>query len=69
MSTYKTREIGETFEWRGVKLQVVENEHCADCYFCGDKGCLNYRSDTGYCGEYTRGDHKSIIFKRINEKL
>lgn len=67
MSKYITRPIGETFEWRGIKLQVVKYRTCHNCYFCGDAGCMNYRHVTGYYGELTRDDHKSIIFKRIFE--
>lgn len=67
MSTYKTRPVGEIFEYCKLKLQVVENETCEGCYFCSDAGCLNYRSDTGYCGESVRNDDKNVIFKRINE--
>lgn len=67
MSNYKTRPIGEIFEWHGVKLQVVENKTCEGCFFYDDAACLNYRNDTGYCGEYVREDKISIIFKRINE--
>ena len=67
MSTYKTIPVGEIFEHRGIKLQVVENVHCAGCYFCGEVDCFNYRKDTGYCGESVRNDGKNVIFKRINE--
>ena len=67
MSTYKTRPIGEIFKYGKIKLQVVENEHCADCYFCGRRYCICFREDTGYCGEYSREDQKNVIFKRIHK--
>lgn len=67
MSIIKTRAIGEMFEWREVKLQVVECETCQDCYFCNDIDCLYYRGNTGYCGASNRTDNKSVIFKRINK--
>lgn len=67
MSTYKTRPIGEIFENRKVKLQVVENNNCMGCYFCGYDDCFNYRSTTGYCGGLLRDDNKNVIFKRIIE--
>lgn len=67
MSTYKTRPVGEIFEYCKLKLQVVENETCEGCYFWGDEGCLNYRSTTGYCGRLLRNDNTNVIFKRINE--
>lgn len=67
MSTYKTRPIGEIFEHREVKLQVVEREECEGCYFWGEVDCMNYRNDTGYCGDSVRDDQKNVIFKRIIE--
>lgn len=67
MSTYKTRPIEEIFEWRGVKLQVVEKDTCDSCFFKNDSGCFSYRNETGYCGESLREDNKSVIFKPIFE--
>lgn len=67
MSTYKTRPIGEIFEWHGVKLQVVEKISCDGCYFRTCDDCLNFRKNTGYCGECVRDDQKNVIFKRITE--
>lgn len=68
MMTYKTRPIGEVFELEVVKLQVVEDIHCKDCFFCGDYNCFNYINKTGYCGKSLRDDRKSVIFKRINNE-
>lgn len=64
---YKTRPIGEIFEWRGVKLQVVEHEDCEGCYFDRYDYCLSYRHVTGYCSEYVREDEKNVIFKQITK--
>lgn len=65
MSNYKTRPIGEVFRYGKLKLQVMENDHCINCYFCGISNCYNYIDDTGYCGESQREDNKNVIFKRI----
>lgn len=67
MSREMTRPIGEIFEYRKIKLQVVENNGCEGCYF-EDKNCpINYPTKTGWCGDSTRDDRKSVIFKRINK--
>lgn len=68
MSNYKTRPIGEIFEWRGVKLQVVENKSCKGCFFDGNE-CWNIDNvDAGLCYAKYRDDRKSVIFKRINNE-
>lgn len=67
MSNYKTRPIGEIFEHRGIKLQVIKSNYCFDCYFCGITNCYYYMDKIGYCGESLREDNKNVIFKRINE--
>ena len=67
MSTYVTRPVGEIFEYCKLKLQVIEKLSCEGCYFCGDEHCLNFVSDTGYCGESARNDNKNVIFKRISK--
>ena len=68
MSNYKTRPVGEIFEYCKLKLQVVEDETCEDCYFwSNDDGCLNSRKKTGYCGQSMRDDQKIVIFKLIGE--
>lgn len=67
MSKYKTRPIGEIFKFCNLKLQVVENNSCDECYFMVDVGCINYLSNTGECGESMRNDRKNVIFKRIFE--
>lgn len=68
MNIYKTRPIGEIFEWHGVKLQVVEKISCKSCYFYTYKNCLNFRQNTGYCGRAMRNDDRYVIFKRINNE-
>lgn len=67
MNNYKTRPIGEIFEYCKLELQVVESENCDGCFFWGDADCLNYRRDTGYCGDSMRNDDKNVIFKQIDK--
>lgn len=67
MSKYKTRPIGEIFEYCKLKLQVVENETCEGCFFCYEDGCQNSTKSTGYCGRAMRNDDKYVIFKHIGE--
>lgn len=67
MIKYKTRPIGEIFEFSGEKLQVVENEPCNGCFFRGQRNCIFFQNDTGYCGKYIREDKKDVIFKQITE--
>lgn len=64
-----TRPIGEIFECHGVKLQVIENDHCLGCYFICGLSCMNNRSVTGYCSYEVRNDNKNVIFKPIDKKL
>lgn len=66
--TYKTRPIGEIFEYCRLKLQVVENETCEGCFFWSNDGCLNSTNETGYCGQSMRDDKRIVIFKRINNE-
>ena len=63
------REIGETFEYKGIILRVEERAFCKDCYFNA-----NYRSKcalqpftkvTGYCEYLLRSDRKSVSFVKI----
>lgn len=67
MNNYKTRPIGEIFEYCRLKLQVVENDTCEGCFFCGNGICINFSKKTGYCGASMREDNKNVIFKRIIE--
>ena len=49
------RQIGERFDFLGVKLEVIEGEEnsCGGCYICGTQLCgyeclVNY---LGYCAQ------------------
>ena len=61
------RQIGEVFDFNGVKLEVVEDCLDSECYFrkenvyCGDLK----RTTLGYCRSADRKDKKNIIFKKV----
>ena len=69
------RKIGEEFEYNGVKLKVVEEDLCENCYFRDkreNEPCA--RSEhilvSGFCSKTKREDHKSVQFIKIkNEKM
>ena len=63
------RQIGEQFDFLGVKLEVVEGEEnsCDGCYIggtqiCGYECIINY---LGFCASSERSDGKDIIFKKV----
>lgn len=62
------RKIGETFEYEGEKLKVVNaGTACDGCYFKG-KSCDNRNYDiTGICG-WTRKDNQPVRFIKITEE-
>ena len=63
MEYYK---IGEKFEYNGVMLEVVEFGIKYDCPFCY---FFNKKCPTSelLCGEGSRLDHKSVIFKFVEQ--
>ena len=67
MNIYKTRPIGEIFEYCKKKLQVVQNNRCTGCYFLGSDICIRVRDVSGYCGETLREDKQNVIFKQIDK--
>ena len=67
MSKYKTRPIGEIFEYHKIKLQVVGSNECRNCYFYDISRCNSISKKTGYCGSSVRDDRINVIFKRIDE--
>ena len=63
------RQIGDKFDFLGVKLEVIEGEKnsCDGCYLCGTKICgdeiiTNY---LGSCAYFEREDKKDVIFKKV----
>ena len=65
------RKIGETFDYNGVRLKVVnaEDNYCTGCYFSKKSSCgYSIRDMIGPCGKHKRSDSENIIFKRIKTR-
>lgn len=64
------RKIGDTFEFKGKKLKVVETEitKCDGCYFLDNHACLKNYKVAGECLSRRRTDYKPIIFVEIKEE-
>ena len=63
------RKIGETFEYKGKKLQVREGENCSchDCFF--DRRCtLPVIKMAGECAANCREDNKGVVFVEVQEQ-
>lgn len=58
------REIGEIFNYKGKKIEVVIDNFltCDNCYFSNDT-CDN--AQIGKCCYISRSDGKSVIFKEV----
>lgn len=69
------RKIGEEFEYNGVRLKVVEEDFCENCYFRDkheNESCARSKhiSVSGICSKAKREDSKSVQFIEIkNEKM
>lgn len=63
------RQIGEQFDYKGVRLEVVEkiDTSCTGCYFSGLLLCRisEIMDNTGYCGSANRKDEKMVFFKEM----
>ena len=57
------REVGEIFEYEGIKLEVVETEDfsCRGCYFLD----LRYKCRQQLCMRFLRKDRKNVVFKSV----
>lgn len=57
------REVGEIFEYEGIKLEVVETEDssCRGCYFLD----LRYKCRQQLCMRFPRKDRKNVVFKSV----
>ena len=57
------REVGEIFEYEGIKLEVVETEDfsCRGCYFLD----LRYKCHQHLCMPCLRKDRKNVVFKLV----
>ena len=64
------RKIGETFEYEGKKLKVVEDERnvCFDCYFFDGVYCQKTGRECGSCERRERADYKPVIFVEVHEQ-
>ena len=64
------RKIGETCEYEGKKLKVVETEKnsCFDCYFYNGLNCQKTFRECGECEKGARSDYKPIIFEEVKEE-
>ena len=64
------RKNGETFEFEGKKLKVVENNDnsgCEKCFFC-NRECSSISDVRGFCSEGLRTDMKHVIFVEVNDE-
>ena len=59
------RKIGEIFQVKGRRGQVVEQTNVCDCYGCcfSDNGACFEQDETGECDSANRVDRKEVIFK------
>ena len=63
------RKIGETFEYEGHKLRVVEGgiDKCDECFFY-NIDCISNKYVRGFCAGYSRTDKKNVIFIEYNDE-
>lgn len=62
------REIGDIFNYNGVKLQIVEsNGYCNNCYFNDSCITCTKPNTLDKCQKHYRKDNKNIHFKEIKE--
>ena len=66
------RKIGETFEYDGVRLKVVEGRNqlsCAGCYIydAGYDCDVTALEALGFCAGHDREDGKNVLFRQIGE--
>lgn len=64
------RKNGETFEFEGKKLKVVENNDnsgCEKCFFC-NRECSSIRYVRGFCSEELRTDKKHVTFVEVKDE-
>ena len=63
------RKIGETFEYEGHKLRVVEGsiDKCDECFFY-NIDCISNKHVRGFCAGDSRTDKKNVIFIEYNDE-
>ena len=58
--------IGEVIKYKGLRLIVIEEEGCDNCYFNeNEPECENAPE----CSKYVRPDGKPVIFKELEFKF
>lgn len=64
------RKIGETFEFEGKKLKVVETEtsKCKGCFFFGNLDCSLIMDIRCFCSRGSRTDKKNVIFIEVKDE-
>ena len=67
----KERKIGETFDYYGKTLEVVEtkSDTCYQCCFKEETGrCSRIKSKTGLCDMHKRSDRRPVIFVEVKNE-
>lgn len=70
-STENQPRVGARFDYKGVKLEVVEEEECNGCYFDSLGTFCNFcPAETPFpaCTAYGRCDGKNVIFKEVGRR-
>ena len=65
----KERKIGETFEFEGHKLKVVDKDSygCDGCFFL-NRECSSIKDVRGFCSKEYRTDNKHVIFVEAKDE-
>ena len=65
----KDRKIGETFEFEGHKLKVVDKDSygCGGCFFL-NRECSLIKDVIGFCSKEYRTDEKHVIFVEAKDE-
>ena len=67
------REVGEVFDFKGVKLQVKDTGDCCFCFGCYfyELTCqcdeTHYKNQTGECFHIRRNDDNNVIFVEVKQ--
>ena len=63
------RKIGETFQFEGHQLRVVEGGRykCEECFFY-NRDCSSMMHVHGFCAEESRTDKKCVLFIEPNDE-
>lgn len=61
------RKIGEIFNYNGEWYQCLNELKCTKCDLRQNRRCIAQHNDIGFCSDYERTDHKSVIFKKLEK--